>query len=332
MFNSNVLEVGVGLVFTFLAISLITGAVIETITSATKWRANTLLSGIKTLLNDANFDGLARKVYEHAAVNPHGTPAAPVENLPSYIEKSQFANALMDITGISGAAAAAPPTAAVAALTAAVNARIAPAPVPAAAPATNPQIAQLLQGIIDRNLGDKDKVKAEIEAWFDNAMDRLSGVYKRWMQFLSVLIALVLAVIINADALTIAKKVWEHPTLAEKLKPNDKVPTPQAALETLDKNLPVGWPEGFLYVRNFDKPKKDASGSAMKDANGDPTYDADWFFNTKQLPTIILGWLITAIATLFGAPFWFDTLQKIVRLKGAGPSPEEKKKNEAAPS
>jgi hypothetical protein len=31
MFNSNVLEVGVGLIFTFLAVSLITGAIVETI-------------------------------------------------------------------------------------------------------------------------------------------------------------------------------------------------------------------------------------------------------------------------------------------------------------
>jgi len=42
------------------------------------------------------------------------------------------------------------------------------------------------------------------------------------------------------------------------------------------------------------------------------------------------GWLITAFATLFGAPFWFDALQQIVRLKGSGPSPSEKGTNAAA--
>ena len=39
---------------------------------------------------------------------------------------------------------------------------------------------------------------------------------------------------------------------------------------------------------------------------------------------MVVGWLITALATLFGAPFWFDALQQFVRLKGAGPSPQEK--------
>jgi hypothetical protein len=37
------------------------------------------------------------------------------------------------------------------------------------------------------------------------------------------------------------------------------------------------------------------------------------------------GWLVTALATLFGAPFWFDVLQSVTRLKGAGPSPMERK-------
>lgn len=46
--------------------------------------------------------------------------------------------------------------------------------------------------------------------------------------------------------------------------------------------------------------------------------------------TRVFGWLITALASLFGAPFWFDALQQIIRLKGAGPSPSEKGTNAAA--
>jgi hypothetical protein len=46
----------------------------------------------------------------------------------------------------------------------------------------------------------------------------------------------------------------------------------------------------------------------------------------------LIGWIITAFAALFGAPFWFDTLQSLIRLKGAGPSPAEKKDKTAASS
>lgn len=36
---------------------------------------------------------------------------------------------------------------------------------------------------------------------------------------------------------------------------------------------------------------------------------------------IVFGWLLTALATSLGAPFWFDTLQKCLRLRTAGPKP-----------
>src|SRR6185436_13947433 len=38
----------------------------------------------------------------------------------------------------------------------------------------------------------------------------------------------------------------------------------------------------------------------------------------------IIGWLITSLAVSFGAPFWFDLLNKLVDVRGAGkePSPQ----------
>src|SRR4051812_35910485 len=95
MFSSNVLEVGVGLVFTFLTVSLITSAIIEMITSVTGWRSRTLLHGIQRLLNDTALDGLAQKIYKHAAVNPRADGSDIKNwsfwknwNLPAYVDKS----------------------------------------------------------------------------------------------------------------------------------------------------------------------------------------------------------------------------------------------------
>jgi hypothetical protein len=38
---------------------------------------------------------------------------------------------------------------------------------------------------------------------------------------------------------------------------------------------------------------------------------------------MIVGWLLTASATLFGAPFWFDLLQNVTNLRGTGPSTDD---------
>jgi hypothetical protein len=399
MFNSTVLEVAVGLIFTFLAVSLLSGAIVEAIASALKWRASTLLTGIKQLFNDPNFDKLSQQLYAHALINPRGpgteTNAPAYKTKPTYIAKDQFANAMMDILGFSAAIAAinpapapqAPHRAPVDALKDAVKAKFSlgaappaggatPTPAPAAAtPASSPaidptasvpadeQITYLLYGIIDRTLGDLEKIKIELSNWFDNCMDRVSGVYKRWTQGVNLVVAFGVAVFVNVNTITIGRAIWDQPTLVADLKAdeNKEAPTAQEALKYLNANLPVGWPDGFLLEIKTDQygnpviqkdqngtplliqdqngnpiPKKDRTGKPLTDTKGSPLYEAVyatqvlWHDDGKDLGIAALGWLVTAVATLFGAPFWFDALQKITRLKGSGPSPAEKKENVAA--
>ena len=35
-----------------------------------------------------------------------------------------------------------------------------------------------------------------------------------------------------------------------------------------------------------------------------------------KLALMTMGWMVTALSTLFGAPFWFDLLQKATNLRG----------------
>jgi hypothetical protein len=83
--------------------------------------------------------------------------------------------------------------------------------------------------------------------------------------------------------------------------------------------MPIGWPSAGSGAAPS---AADASASAWMFFFHHTPSDWDW--------TRIGGWLITAFATVFGAPFWFDALQQIVRLKGSGPSPAEKGTNAAA--
>ena len=119
MFGSDILEVAIGLVFTFLAISLFVSAAVEGINSGLKTRARNLKTGIMALVNDPSFDKLAKDLYQHALISPlgPGKPEANVDadqsakaygkwkNLPSYIDKQQFARAFLDVTKLSEASA-----------------------------------------------------------------------------------------------------------------------------------------------------------------------------------------------------------------------------------
>jgi hypothetical protein len=43
---------------------------------------------------------------------------------------------------------------------------------------------------------------------------------------------------------------------------------------------------------------------------------------TPKFILMLLGWVIAAGAALFGAPFWFDVLQRFVQLRGTGRPPQ----------
>ena len=317
MFNSAVLDLAIGLIFTFLTVSLATGTIVEAIASFLKLRAKTLREGIGQLLNDPTYSGLAKEIYAHAVVNPRGdgTDASARKsnkNDPAYIDRQLFGQAMLDILRISpeiaNAAASlnAPlgkPT--VDALKTAVDGALEAAATAQGKAIPDDQLQKLLHGIIERSLGDPDKIKGELVAWFDNAMDRVSGWYKRWAQLVGFIAALILAAGLNINAIGAAQALWTQPKLAQELDlpkalpASDETQAP-ALLHQLDTTLPVGWPYGVFLDKN----------SAWIG------WGAFWL--------AFLGWLITALSTLFGAPFWFDLLQTVIRLKGSGPSPVEK--------
>jgi hypothetical protein len=279
MFGSSTLDVAIGLIFTFLVISLIASAVTEATASALSWRAETLLEGIKQLLNDPQMNGLALDIYNHALANPqsNGKAATPAElgAKPSYIGSKEFACALIDIIGLL-------PGADRQAQLKQIDDVV-----------KDKQLSTLLNGIISRADGNLDRTRAEIAGWFDRGMDRVAGVYKRKTQLFSLFIGLACAVMLNIDTTKIAGALWDQPMVIKSLAP---VPGGETALMALtqlqDLRLPFGW-----------------------DQSARDEFLTNWNWLVEAL-----GWLISAVATLFGAPFWFDSLQRFVQIRGAGSS------------
>ncbi|HEV2187628.1 MAG TPA: hypothetical protein VGR70_10500 [Stellaceae bacterium] len=186
MLSSGILDFAIGLVFTFLAMSLAAGAATEAFSSFLKTRSTTLLQGIKDLLNDKDFDALAKQLYQHGLINPRGNGdkdnPTNIKTDPAYIDPGQFASALLDIikelpsTQAKDDSPAKPPSGTTS-VVAALNAKIANAKGD-----EHGQLRKMLYGIVERAEGDEEKIRKELATWFDNSMDRVSGSYKRWTQ------------------------------------------------------------------------------------------------------------------------------------------------------
>jgi hypothetical protein len=272
MLGSTVLEVAIGLTFCYGTVSLIVSTVQEALAAAFSLRANTLLAGIKSMLNDPRFDGLARAVYAHPLVNPHVDGSAVSERdlpaKPSYIEPAHFAIALVDslwkVPGdflqLGGAIDAIP----------------------------DPQLRRALQGLYGR-ARDLQHFQDMLAGWFDNAMARMSGIYKRRQLLISLLLSLLLAVLFNIDSIHLFRTLWQEPVLAAHLQ---EMPgkLDAATLNAL-LALPIGW------------------------THFPPALSADFALQ-------VAGWLMTALTALFGAPFWFDLMQRVVRMRGTGDKPD----------
>jgi hypothetical protein len=283
MAGNAVIDIVIGLVLTYLILSLICTIANEFIASLTALRAKTLRSGVEHLIDD---DGLRKLFFDHGLIASAKTNGRTRD--PSYLSGRSVALALLDSLDTGK------PVPAVTDLVDAIG----------KLPDSN--VKDALVTAATEAQGDIDKLRSGIAAWFDDSMDRVAGVYKRYMQWITFAVGLALAVLLNVDTVTLAKSLWldsalrgQAVELAQTVaKSQDDIA--QATLVTLQQDLrplPVGWDQ----------------------AKGRP--DADWYHSPMAIFAKLIGWLITALAISLGAPFWFDLLSRFVSLRTTGNKP-----------
>lgn len=155
----------------------------------------------------------------------------------------------------------------------------------------NDQLKLMLLNLYRKSEGNLNHFQHELAVWFDSGMARVSGAYKKQAQVWCFLIALVVAVGFNIDCVHLFKTLWLHPASVAQLSLSESNDVFKAQAYAQLQILPVGWNGEFQWSK------------LLK-------------------PSAIVGWLVTASATLFGAPFWFDILKTLVRLRGTGRKPQ----------
>lgn len=298
MLALKTLDVVIGMVFVFLLLSTVCMALREAIEAGLKTRAAYLERGIRELLHDPSGRRLVSSLFAHPLLAGlfMGTyqpkPAqeklplfAVGRGLPSYIPAKSFAVALLDLAGrglvtdeVSTDPASVPLT------VAAIRARL--------LNIDNLPVRRVLLTALDASHGDLQVAVAHVETWFNSAMDRVSGWYRRSTQWIVLAIALVVTVAMNVDTLTLVAHLYASEASREasvaaaetavRASATADLASARTALNALQ--LPIGWhaaelPVGIAWVNR------------------------------------VLGWLITAIAATLGTPFWFDVLNKVMTVR-----------------
>lgn len=205
------------------------------------------------------------------------------------------------------------------------------------------QLRQALQTALDEAEGSISQFKAGIERWYDHAMARLGGWYKRFSQLATFLLGLGLAAGFNIDAVGIAKRLYVDPVMRQIIEQQavDYVRRQEAQLPAAasapaavaDPDAAASAAAGALaaapagdvkaQVADFEDKVKRAQEARdllmqtvpfVADHDARPKTPQDWV-------NAAIGWLITALAGMLGAPFWFQLLQRFVNLRGAGAKP-----------
>lgn len=312
-------DVGVGLAIVFLIVAMTASAAQEFIATALSVRGRCLIEGIVALLTGqpqpeaglfsrfmaflnvlvpakprlSPAEPAEARIAEAVTAHPLVSPLGPAVK-PSYVAAGNFVSALFDamkdgsgtpaFSQVENVVATLPPS----------------------------RFRSVMETFVREAAGDIVKLRATLEKWFDDSMDRVSGVYKRWAHRLLFAIGLALAVALNLDAIAIARSLADsaqarqamtamaramteqHPDGIDKVDPTGYLKQLQAM------PLPIGWSAPpWTRLQELTRP-------------GGLSWAPVW---------TLIGWLITAAAASLGGPFWFDLIGKVMNPRGAGQKP-----------
>ncbi len=352
-----ILDVIVALVFTYFLLALIASGVQEVVAGIFQWRGTYLSRGIDVILDGSSgaafrWAGVRDFAISHFTRRLPPTPASPdpafpppgataaqeaalamqrvlaVQHhplvrgsptaLPSYVSSRNFGMALLEALRDGSQL-----------------------PLFSQAERT---ISLLPDGDLKRTLslflqdagGDLDALRASIERWFDDAMDRLSGIYARVSQYMLIVLGLGLALAMNIDSVRLARTLWQQPGLGSHVAANA---TQLVAAQAGTVPGPAAGGVAGAPAPGGTAPPQAVGSTALPPAVGDTAaspQDTAATLRAQGLPigwpvpaglgfsgwiVTVGGWLFTGAAVALGAPFWFSLLQQLTNFRSAGPKP-----------
>ncbi|MEV1173092.1 hypothetical protein [Nonomuraea sp. NPDC049784] len=176
-----------------------------------------------------------------------------------------------------------------------------------------------LKGVWETAQRDLDRFRQGVETWFDGEMQRLSMLYKRYVKWVVAVLGLLVTLVFTMDGLEYARTLLRDnafrtsvtavaeagPDAYNELKARCTDGDPvQCVTETLSQPALVRMADHALV-------------SLSIPAQGDPSvhWNGGVWWDRITTPSHWPGFLLTYVALMFGAPFWWDVLRRITGIK-----------------
>ncbi len=303
------LEVILGMMFTYMVLSMLGTTIIELISSWRGWRGSFVEEGLKRLLefeeeSKAQKDKAVKTVFERFTDNEfykqmmqHKVPFR-VSRAPSWLKSENFVSILVDTLKKSETV--------VANVDDMIN----------DLPADN-KLRKILEQFRSEGHDDLEKFKARVQNWYDDVMEHSHGWYKRHVQMVTFFVGLVIAISVNADSFNIYYYLSNNATARQSLSNlaeayvanNPNLPAPPSFADSMELKQRI---KVISNITNSDDYKK------VSNVLGLGWHTSDLTIGFPEWMKRILGWIVTAFAISLGAPFWYASLKGIINIRSSG--------------
>lgn len=344
MLNLGILDLVIGICFIYFILSVICTSIVEVIAQVRNLRAASLNKWIKDTFNTPQGGTLGDQIIGHGLVDGLTMKG----RVASFIPAAVFSSALFDI--IYQSYVETKEDSAVDLTFDSQKLRDAILSEKTTIPA---DLRRYMLQAIDECQDAKKSVellKTRIEHWYEDAMERLTGTYRKKTRVVTVAVAVVLTVAINADTIAITKFLKDNPQQSELLANTAAMVAKDSTLykqtlvkldsiktkmdtssnhaaasvkETIDMVVAAKQQGDSLY-RSLNSVGIPLGWSQPSIVDGLNRYTCFWGklgFILSVILNSLIGWMFTAAAITLGAPFWFDMINKVVNIRSAGKKP-----------
>lgn len=349
--DSLVLDTVIGLVFIFATFALLISLITELITRFMGLRGEYLMRGLRSMVDEnptfdlqwrdlipfrkpslpdspnVLADTTIRRIVGKSYIKMNGSQATLSKNagvaklsnkdrraLPSYLSSRAFSTAVIDLLI---------PTENGTVTIDAARERVRQLPKP---------LSEFLDAQLRAVGADVDKLRANIESWYDDHMSRVSGWYKRHVRWISLIIGALIVLLFNVSAVRIGQALYTDEALRGSVvtqavaASNCQSESADVCLgkvrQQIEQDRSAGLPLGWALSPVCEEGRGTEAPCSLPETYGflDPAHGG-FGANLLFFLTVLLGWTIMVLALLPGARFWFDALAQLGSLRSTGPKP-----------